>query len=466
MRREGPHEPRKSRARFTAAYFLILASVFGTALSSGTSGGFAFGIGALVVGSLGWLLSVRWAPGGPGRLPIVIAGAILLRGIAATVGVPRSDDAYRYLWEGELVLAGGNPYLHSPADASAAEDGISAKLRDEYSELWSRVNHKEVRAAYPPLSLLVGAGAAASCRLLQIRPEDGGIRLLRAFFGLCDLLVIGPLVRLLDRARIPRAMAVVWAWSPLATIEFAGSAHLDSLAILLLVSALAASSSGVRSALLLAGGFLTKYLPVVALPWLARGRGARIRIAVFLGVSVLAFAPFILSSGVRGPASIFSGLGEYAFRWDSASLVHRFVEGFFARFRPFDESLTDPRRLARATEALAWLAFAIVRIRRDRDAVQGCAALIGAWIVLSPTLHPWYVCWMLPFLALRPSPAWSWLLCAAPLLDVPYVAWVREAVWREPRWLWPVLFVPFFALWIRARIRAGRDRAVSIGSSR
>ena len=465
MRRGGPSEPRGSRARFAVALILILVSVLGTSVLSGRRAWFAIGIGAFVTGSLGWILSIRWASGGSGRLPIVIAGAILLRVIAATLGVSRSDDAYRYLWEGELLLAGGNPYLHSPADAHDGEDDISAKLRDAYPELWSRVNHKEVRAVYPPLSQFVGAGAAAVSRSLHLRPEDGGIRLLRAFFGLCDLLVIWPLVRLLDRARIPRSMAVVWAWSPLAAVEFAGSAHLDSLAILLFLSALAVSPSGVRAAIFLAGGFLAKYLPVVALPWMVRGRGATRRIALFLGIVFLGFAPFVLWPRVQGSVSIISGLGEYAFRWDSASLVHRFVEGFFARFQPFDESLTDPRRLARATEALAWLSFAIVRIRRDRDPVQGCAALIGAWLVLSPTLHPGYLCWMLPFLALRPSPAWFWLVCAAPLLDVPYLEWVREGVWREPRWLWPVLFVPFFALWIRERVRDRRDRAASIGPS-
>jgi hypothetical protein len=174
---------------------------------------------------------------------------------------------------------------------------------------------------------------------------------------------------------------------------------------------------------------------------------------------LLGFAPFLVTTGLRAPGGIFSGLGEYAFRWDSASLVHRFVEGFYARFQPFDESLTDPRRLARATEALAWLGFAVFRMRRDRDPVHGCAALLGAWLVLSPTLHPWYLCWMLPFLAFRPSSAWTWLLVAAPLLDAPYPAWIREGVWREPLWLWPVLFLPFFVLWIREHLPTRGDRA-------
>ena len=95
-----------------------------------------------------------------------------------------------------------------------------------------------------------------------------------------------------------------------------------------------------------------KLLPAVALPWLVRGRGSWVRIGVVLAVVALGFAPFLSSGLVEGGATVLSGLREYAFRWEAASLVHRFVEGFFARFHEFDEGRLDPRRLARAVEAM------------------------------------------------------------------------------------------------------------------
>ena len=450
-------DPRR-RVRFALLLLPIAGSVLAASLA-GTGPASAIGIGSLLLGGAAWLLAVRLARSGGGALPIVVAGAILLRAIAGTVGEPRSDDAYRYLWEGEIVLEGRSPYAVAPASAESSSGAdVASRVRTRFPELWARVNHKHVPAAYPPGAQFIGAAAAATCRALELEPERGGIRLLRWFFGACDLLLIWPLVRLLDRARLPRATAVVWAWSPLATIVFAGSAHLDSLAILLLIAALA-SSSRFRSLALLTAGILVKYLPVVALPWLARGRWAGWRIAAVLACVALAFAPFLLA----GPASaIFTGVGEYAFRWEAASLVHRFLEGFFGRFYERDEGLLDPRRLARAVEGLAWLVLAVVHVRRDRDPVRGCAALVGAWLVLSPTLHPWYLCWMLPFLALRPSLAWTWLLAAAPLLDAPYSRWVEEGVWREPAWLWPVVALPFFALWLREHVSfsGGRSGAV------
>ena len=73
-------------------------------------------------------------------------------------------------------------------------------------------------------------------------------------------------------------------------------------------------------------------------------------------------------------------------------------------------------------------------------------AVFAAFLVLTPTLHPWYLTWIVPFLALRQSRAWIWLAAVAPLLYWPLEGWRTEAVWHEPLWLWPLVAVPFWAL--------------------
>ena len=58
------------------------------------------------------------------------------------IGMPLilSDDLYRYLWEGRLVLQGGNPYV-TPPESIGTMDGVR--------EL---VNHPSIAAIYPPLA--------------------------------------------------------------------------------------------------------------------------------------------------------------------------------------------------------------------------------------------------------------------------------------------------------------------------
>lgn len=124
----------------------------------------------------------------------------------------------------------------------------------------------------------------------------------------------------------------------------------------------------------------------------------------------------------------------------------------------FDEGPTDPRRLAKYLLALIILALALRQWRHTARAEQASYVLIGAWLVLAPTLHPWYLAWVLPFVCLDSSRAWRTLIVLIPLAYWPLEAWRAEQVWREPGWLWPVLAVPFFVL-LAIELLRSRSRA-------
>ena len=63
-----------------------------------------------------------------------------------------SDDAYRYVWDGKVQLAGQNPYRFAPADRRL--DGVRYADR-------GRINHPRLRTVYPPLAELGFAAVAA-----------------------------------------------------------------------------------------------------------------------------------------------------------------------------------------------------------------------------------------------------------------------------------------------------------------
>jgi len=449
-----------------------LLPILGAVASLSLAGRFASNRGLLtallLIGGLSWFLAVVLARRDAGNFRMVVVGAVALRLLAWSGSPGLSDDAYRYLWEGAVVLEGASPYAFAPDATSGPGAEVASELRERHHGLFERLNHKDVAAAYPPLAQAVGAVLAAFCRFLGLPLETAGVALLRAFCGACDLLVLWPLFKLLERAGQPRALAVLWGWCPLPAVEFAGAGHLDSLGILLLTGALAvggATSASPNASpadgrlrglalTLLAAGILSKYLPALALPWFLRGRRALAAAVWVAPLCAAGFAPFLwLGGSARG---VFSGLGEYAFRWEAASLLHRWIEPIFDAWFLRDESWSDPRRLARITEGVAWLAVAVAVIRRQRDPLRGVAALFGGWILLSPTLHPWYLCWMLPFIGWRAPWAWTWLVLAAPLLYWPLVDWQRVGVWAEPSWLWPIVALPFLGILLFERTAAAR----------
>ena len=84
----------------------------------------------------------------------VLAVAVAARLVLLPAAPSLSGDLYRYVWEGRVLLHGGNPYRQSP------DDPRLASLRDR--EIYANVNHKNLATIYPPLA---EAGFALVARL-------------------------------------------------------------------------------------------------------------------------------------------------------------------------------------------------------------------------------------------------------------------------------------------------------------
>ncbi|MAB79869.1 MAG: hypothetical protein CMJ89_11000 [Planctomycetes bacterium] len=407
---------------------------------------------ALGIASLAWIFAVRVArrvPDTPGTGLFVVVVALGLRFLALGAVPALSDDVYRYVFEGGLVAEGQSPYVEAPADPGRKRE------RELWPEVYSLVNHPEVSAAYPPLTEYVFGAVVSAAGGPEAKGGERAVRFFRVFFATCDLLVLGLLWRLFAKRRIPKAGLCLWAWSPLVVIEFAGSAHFDALGILLFVAALVVFETGesgnARSEavafVLLALGCAVKFLPVVALPFLLRHgerpvRGLLIFVATLL--STLA-GLFVLEGGVGG---LTRGLGVYALRWESFNILFPVVEAPFGALFARDGGWFDARRLARLAIGAIFLVRVAYLWRRNERPFEAARGLIALFLVLTPTLHPWYLTWILPLLVLQPSVAWILFLGAAPLLYWPLTEWRAIGEWREPGWLWFALGAPFLMVWM------------------
>jgi hypothetical protein len=81
-------------------------------------------------------------------------------------------------------------------------------------------------------------------------------------------------------------------------------------------------------------------------------------------------------------------------------------------------------------------------------------------LVLSPTVHPWYLCWVLPLVALRPKLSWIVLSLTSGLYFITVGISHDTGVWRLPQaaqiWEWTpfLLLLLFEAGLARRRFRA------------
>lgn len=509
--RTAPRRASKARVKTHHGSRTVVAAYVGLALAAlglVFVGGWArrpeWALACHVAAGFAWIVAWRAAERTSPSPAFVLGGALLLRCLALSSHLDTSDDVHRYVWEGELVRRGISPYAAAPADPSLES------MRAEFPGLAASVGHPEIPAIYPPLVQGVGAVTATWVDLTGGSLERDGPRILRFLFAAADLAVLLPLSYLLRARRRPVGALVAWAWCPLVAFEFAGASHFDSLGILLLVAGIAAwdrldadvgreapspnhdhlalggfaSRRGgeVRAALLVAGAVLVKYLPLLVLAWAGRrgasppvehgtetraptpprrassgeagasrfGWGRVALVAVLVG---LAFVPFAFLVGAeRGFAQAFVSYGT---RWEAGSLVFRFVRGACESWPIATWWWIHPYELPRFLTALAGLVAVAWIVRREDERARGVGRCVAVFLLLTPTLHPWYLTWLVPFLALRPSAAWIWLVATAGVLYAPLAAWQLERAWIEPAWMWPAFALPFFVLaiapfnWVR-----------------
>ncbi len=369
------------------------------------------------------LASASPAPSGPPAeaserrlMALIWAGAVVFRLLVLTTPPTLSDDLYRYLWDGHVLLHGINPYRYAP---NAPE---LAALRDA---LWARLPYSNIPTIYPPLLQLLFAAVTAISH---------SVTAWKVAATLFDLGTGWFLVRALAATGRPRTWAALYLWHPLVVVEFAGSGHADSVGLCLVAAALAAwaarrwTASGV--ALTLAG--LVKFLPWVALPALLprlRWRWA------FLPVIVAAlYLPFQLH-GVDALGS----LGVFAAKWRANDFLFTFL---FRESGALEPSLRQAKLWGAIIVGVVWLTT--IALRRPLPSVY--AWTVGALLLVSPVAHPWYVLWLLPAAVLCRQPAWWLWTITVFLAYAPLPLFRAGGPWRESMLMKGLEVVPVLAL--------------------
>jgi hypothetical protein len=264
---------------------------------------------------------------------------------------------------------------------------------------------------------------------------------------------------------LPRERVLLYAWSPTPILHFAHSAHNDALMIAATLFALAlavgadhgAVARRVGSGVALAFAGLVKLVPFLLAPPLLRRWRVPGTVAFFVGL-VVGVAPF-LGTGPATLAGLGTEAGESVFN-DSA---HYVLVRLLARVT------TSPGTVAGliAAALLAGTALALAaRGQDDLGLVRGAATLLGLAILLNAVVEPWYLAWLLPFVAvlLPPGPGrlpfaltpllgWLWLSGAIQLTDLTYLDPANARGWPLIRL---IEYGPLFVLLALAGIGLAR----------
>jgi hypothetical protein len=358
------------------------------------------------------------------------------------------DDVWRYLWDAHLWANSVNPYKLAPADPRL--DYISGPASPIiWSDIRDNINHAQIPTIYPPLAQLVFRLAHALA--------PGSVITLKTVLVVFDMFTVFLVYLLLRVSRTHPAWLLVYAWNPLLIKVVAGSGHVDVLVgtLLALTAYLLLRRAHLLAAVALGGASLVKLAPLVLLPFLAKRIGWKKSLVAFV-VVVSAYLPFVGSEW-----SVLAGLARFAREWQFNSALFVTIQSLA---RPFAK---DPAIVARAVGVIVFLAVGTWLWRRDDGR---CATFphFGTWILaalilVSPTVMPWYLVWILPIAATSQASTLFWftgLVCLSFFIMVDGTQRMSVLTLEYGMFLAVVLWPPVAAT-AAARICCSRKTTVT-----
>ncbi|AQS93849.1 mannosyltransferase [Polaribacter sp. BM10] len=315
-----------------------------------------------------------------------------------------SQDFYRFIWDGRMLLNGFNPYLSLPETFIQQNIQPIADAKELYAGMGS-LNGSHF-TNYPPLNQLCFFIAA----LFASKSIFGSVIVLRTLIILADLGILYFGKKLLQNLNLPIKNIFWYVLNPFIIIEMTGNLHFESVMLFFLVWALykLQQQKWIFAAILIACSVSVKLIPLLFLPlffqWFVHSKvkenwmGFKINLKGFLKfiafnsiiliVTALLFLPFF-SSELIDNYSNSVGLWFRNFEFN-ASFYYIFREiGYL--FRGYNEIAI----IGKITPVLTILFLLYLTFfRKNKGNIQLITAMLFGlcfYYFTATTVHPWYV---------------------------------------------------------------------------
>lgn len=338
-----------------------------------------------------------------------------------------SQDFYRFIWDGRMILEGFNPYLYTPESFISKGEFPVVQAQELY------VGMRELNAShftnYPPINQLcfIIAGLFASKSIV------GSAMVLRLLIIAADFGILYFGTKLLEKLKRPVHNIFWYILNPFIIIELTGNLHFEGVMLFFLVWSLYLLHSGKwkLAAVVLALSISSKLVPLMFLPlffwWFASKRKnesiiasealqsvkeekiARLQtphndkkeISVFAGMTrliafysivglttLLVFAPFFSTQFIDNyAATVGLWFGNFEF---NASIYYIAREiGYW--FRGWNEIAIIGKVLPVLTILFILYRSFFKRNTTTQQLIVSMLFVFTFYLFTSTTVHPWYV---------------------------------------------------------------------------
>ncbi|MEZ4809445.1 MAG: mannosyltransferase [Allomuricauda sp.] len=360
---------------------------------------------------------------------LLVAG-ILFRLVFLFAEPTLSQDFYRFIWDGELIKNGINPYLYTPKNL-IAQGNLSIAHAQELFVGMGELSAKHF-SNYPPINQLLFALAS----LMGGGSILGSIIVMRVTLILADIGVLYFGRKLLQQLNRP-AHHIFWYFlNPLVVIELSGNLHFEGAMLFFFVWSLYLMSrkKWLWAAPIYVVSIMVKLVPLLFLPIFFKYLGLRksVLFYILVGVGCVALLlPFYASAFVDNYSeTVGLWFSNFEFNAGTYNLIKKIAINYYDA-RPWELIKSYGSIMAKIVIVFALL-IAFLRKNRTMDSMLvSMLMVLSVYYFLSSTVHPWYLTFLLGlglFTTYRFPLAWSLLVILS------YYAYSNPA-YAENLWL-------------------------------
>ncbi|KQC31937.1 putative PTPS domain-containing protein [Nonlabens sp. YIK11] len=298
-----------------------------------------------------------------------------------------SQDFFRFIWDGHMLLNGYNPYLYLPDELIATgvdfipnADLLHASMGELSSGHYTN---------YPPFNQLFFAAAA----FLGGNSIVMTVVWMRIFIIVSEVLIFLYGIKLLRILGKPEQLILLYYLNPFILIELTGNLHWEGvMACLMLIGVYHfICYDRIKSPIYLGLGVLLKLLPVIIFPLLLKSLKWR-KLFLFFGilaiVVIAGFAPFLSEE-------LFEKYGSSVGLWFNS---FEFNASVYYVIRAIGYEVTGYNIIGTVGKILPLITLASVILMAVLRKNQFPEILLGSilfsftiYLLLSTTVHPWYL---------------------------------------------------------------------------
>jgi len=325
--------------------------------------------------------------------------AFLFRAVFILAIPNLSQDFYRFIWDGRMIIEGFNPYLYTP-ESFLINNELPVSQAEELYAGMGTLNGSHF-TNYPPLNqisfVIAGVfagksilGSAFVLRLLLIAADFGTL-----FYG----------KKLLEKLQLPIHHIFWYILNPFIIIELTGNLHFEGVMIFFLVWSLYLlyNNKWKLAAVVFAASVSVKLIPLIFLPlffkWFKKenitSKSQSIDISKLLTfysiiglTTILLFLPLYSSEFIKNYAATV-GLWFQNFEFNAS--IYYIAREIGYSFRGYNEIAV----IGKILPVLVVL-FVLFRSLSKRNAtleqlLYSMLLVLSVYLFFSTTVHPWYI---------------------------------------------------------------------------